>query len=73
MSQYIASVPSDGQVKPEIVRFYESFYKISDTADGHENYADQFTEDAKLIMASNETSGRDGISLVLHTTFPRVR
>jgi hypothetical protein len=61
MSQYTASVPSDGQVRPEIVSFYENFYKISDTADGHERYAKQFTQNGKLVMASNETSGHDGI------------
>ena len=61
MSQYKAAA-ADG-VKPEVVNFFESFYHISDTADAHEKYADQFTKDAKLVMASNETSGRDGTSI----------
>lgn len=60
MSQYKASVPSDSLVKPEIAKFFEAFYQISDTADAHEQYADQFTKDAKLIMGSKETNGRDG-------------
>ena len=62
MSQYKASVPSDSLVKPEITKFFEDFYQISDTgtAEAHEQYADQFTKDAKLIMGSKETSGRDG-------------
>jgi hypothetical protein len=60
MSQYSAAVPSDGQVKPAIKAFFERFYKISDTPDGHENYADQFTPDGKLIMGLNEVNGRDG-------------
>lgn len=61
MSQYKASVPGDSLVKPEISKFFEAFYQISDTADAHEQYADQFTKDAKLIMGSKETSGRDGL------------
>lgn len=60
MSQYKASVPADGQVKPEIQSYFEEFYRISDTADGHERYADMFTKDAKLIMGPNEANGRDG-------------
>jgi hypothetical protein len=60
MSQYSASVPSDGAVKPEIKTYFEKFYAISDTPDGHERYADFFTTDATLIMASNKVQGRDG-------------
>ena len=59
MSQYTASVPSDGTVKPEITKFFEKFYEISDTPDGHEKYADMFTQDGTLIMASNKVQGRD--------------
>jgi hypothetical protein len=58
--QYVSSVPSDGSLKPGIASFFESFYAVSDTAAAHEQYADHFTSDAKLIMASKETSGRDG-------------
>lgn len=61
MSQYSASVPSDGQVKPTIRSFFERFYEISDNPSGHEHYADMFTSDGKLIMGSNEVSGREGI------------
>jgi hypothetical protein len=60
MSQYTASVPSDGQVKPEIRSFFEEFYKVSDTPDALEKYADQFTKGGKLIMGPNEVNGRDG-------------
>jgi len=62
MSQYQAAVPGDNLVKPEIRSYYESFYAISDTPDAHEKYAEQFTKDAKLIIASNEAVGRDGTS-----------
>jgi hypothetical protein len=58
--QYVSSVPSDGSLKPGIASFFESFYAVSDIAVAHEQYADHFTSDAKLIMASKETSGRDG-------------
>lgn len=63
MSQYIASVPEDGQVRPEIRSFFEEFYKISDTPDTHEKYADHFTKGGRLIMGPNEANGRDGMSL----------
>ena len=60
MEQYNATVPSDGSLKPGIQSFFESFYAVSDTPDAHQQYADFFTSDAKLIMASKETTGRDG-------------
>lgn len=60
MSQYIASVPDDGTLKPGIASFFENFYAISDTPTGHELYADQFTGDATLIMASKAAKGRQG-------------
>lgn len=66
MSQYSAAVPSDGQVRPEIKEFFERFYAVSDTSDGHEKYADMFTKDAKLIMASNGVTGREGESTPTH-------
>lgn len=61
MSQYSASVPSDNQVKPAIASFFEKFYQISDQPTSHEEYADQFTNNAKLIMGSNEVNGREGL------------
>lgn len=60
MSQYIASVPSDGQVKPEILKYFERFYEISDMPDAHQLYSEQYTKNAKLIMGPNEMNGRDG-------------
>lgn len=62
MSQYQASIPSDGQVKPEIQSFFEKFYEISDTPDAHQKYSEQFTKDAKLIMGPTESNGRAGKS-----------
>ncbi|KAM3419159.1 hypothetical protein BST61_g5103 [Cercospora zeina] len=72
MSQYSASIPSDGTVKPEIQSFFESFYAISDTPDAHERYADQFTPDGILIMASNKVQGRDDIIKMRHDMWGKV-
>jgi len=47
-------------VNPGIKQFFEKFYQISDTADAHEQYADSFTADGTLIMASAKLQGRDG-------------
>jgi hypothetical protein len=58
--QYVSSVPEDGSLKPGLASFFESFYAVSDTAVAHEQYADHFTSDATLIMASKETKGREG-------------
>lgn len=69
MSQYSASVPSDGAVKPEIKSFFEKFYQISDTPEGHENYADMFTENGTLIMASNKVQGRE--SELTYKSYPQ--
>lgn len=63
MSQYTASVPSDNSLKPSIASFFEQFYQTSDSPTGHDQYADAFTNDAKLIMGSNEVTGREGPSL----------
>lgn len=60
MSQYSAAVPEDGQVRPDIKAFFERFYHVSDQPEGHEQYADMFTKNGQLIMASNSVAGRDG-------------
>lgn len=60
MSSYSSQYPPI-EVNPEIKQFFEKFYQISDTADAHEQYADSFTKDATLIMASAKLQGRDGL------------
>jgi len=60
MGSYTSEYPST-QIDPLYRRFFEEFYKISDTPDAHEKYADQFTKDAKLIMASKTANGRSGM------------
>ena len=60
MEQYQASIPSDDQVNPEIQKYFETFYQVSDTPDAHGKYSEQFTKNAKLIMGPNESNGRPG-------------
>lgn len=57
--------PTDVAINEDIVRFFETFYKISDTAEAHENYVESFTTDATLVMASKTSTGRDGKLQVL--------
>nr|POE88417.1 hypothetical protein CFP56_11645 [Quercus suber] len=62
-AQYIAAVPPGSLVRPEIQEYFEKFYQISDTPEAHQQYSEKFTRDAKLIMASNIATGREGMSL----------
>ncbi len=63
MSQYTASVPPGGQVRPEIQAFFEELYKVTDNPETHEQYIDMFTSDAKILMGVNEFNGREGMGL----------
>jgi len=58
---YSSQYPLEVVVDEGIIAFFEEFYKTSDTPDAHEKYADSFTSDATLIMASKKTVGREGI------------
>jgi hypothetical protein len=55
-SEYPPNVSAADGIKP----FLEGFYKTSDTPDADEEYADSFTEDATLVMASKKAVGREG-------------
>jgi len=44
-----------------IKTFFEEFYNTSDTPDAHDKYADSFTQDATLVMASKKGVGREEI------------
>jgi hypothetical protein len=61
---YKSEYPPGIQIDEGIKQFFEEFYKLSDTApvssDAHEKYADAFTKDATLIIASKKGVGRDG-------------
>jgi hypothetical protein len=57
---YASQYPPDTQIDNGIKAFFEEFYKTSDTPDAHEKYADSFTSDATLVIASKKGIGRDG-------------
>jgi hypothetical protein len=57
---YKSEYPAGVQVDDGIKAFFEEFYKTSDTPDAHEKYADSFTGDATLVMASKKVAGREG-------------
>ncbi|KAH8602257.1 hypothetical protein B0O99DRAFT_561587 [Bisporella sp. PMI_857] len=60
-SQYKSQYPSDVTIDPGIVQFFEQFYEASDTPGEHENYVENFTADATLILASKKSKGRNEI------------
>ena len=57
---YQSSYPSEVSVEPEIVQFFQNFYKVSDTPDVIDEYVDLFTENATLVLASKKASGHQG-------------
>ncbi|PKS05384.1 hypothetical protein jhhlp_008759 [Lomentospora prolificans] len=58
---YSFKTPPGVTIDGEIVQFLESFYRISDTPGDHDNYVDQFEEDATFIVAGKRNRGRDEI------------
>lgn len=60
MTSYASEYPNV-PFDPSYKNFFEHFYKTSDTPDAHDKYADAFTQDATLIMASKKAQGRDGM------------
>ena len=46
---------------PAYKKFLEGFYALSDTPGAHDKYAEHFTTDAVLVMASNRAHGREGM------------
>ena len=61
---YRSEYPPGIEIDDGIKAFFEEFYKTSDMPDIHEKYADSFTDNATLIMASKKGVGRDGISSI---------
>ncbi|KAK6221572.1 hypothetical protein LQW54_001344 [Pestalotiopsis sp. IQ-011] len=66
MSQYKAQYPSGVTVDPEVVQFFEDFYRISDTPGGHDVYVDQFTSAATFKLGSKSSQGTDEITTLRH-------
>lgn len=65
MTSYASDYPQV-EIDADVKKFFEEFYQTSDTAGAHEKYADAFTPDATLIMASKKVKGRDGSLPILH-------
>ncbi|TGO87198.1 hypothetical protein BPOR_0243g00070 [Botrytis porri] len=63
MSQhsYKSEYPQGDEVDEGIREFFEAFYKLSDTEEKHEEYANQFAEDAEVIMGVKRVKGREEI------------
>jgi hypothetical protein len=59
MTSYASSYPSIS-FDPAYKQFFENFYAISDDPKAHEQYAEQFTQDATLVMASKRVKGTAG-------------
>ena len=71
---YKSQYPPGTVIDEGIRTFFEDFYRISDTPDAHELYADSFTPDATLFMASKKGVGREGtVPPSLLTPFHRLR
>ncbi|MCJ1256431.1 hypothetical protein MMC24_004252 [Lignoscripta atroalba] len=60
MSAYSSQYP-DVPIDPAIQRFFETFYKLSDTPDAHQAYAELFTEHGTLIIGSKVSKGQPEI------------
>jgi hypothetical protein len=50
-----------GSQDASIFQFLEQFYRISDTPDAHDVYAEQFAKDATLVMGSKKSYGAAGM------------
>lgn len=61
MGSYTSDYP-DLAFSAEYMRFFQDFYRISDTPDAHDQYAQSFTKDATLVMASKRATGFSGMS-----------
>jgi hypothetical protein len=59
---YAASYPADTVVSPDIVQFFQDFYRTSDVPGEHDQYVNQFTPDATFILASKKAHGNEGWS-----------
>ncbi|TVY44120.1 hypothetical protein LOCC1_G003999 [Lachnellula occidentalis] len=60
-SSYQSKFPPNVSVQKGIAEYFENFYKTSDTPDAHGKYAESFTKNATMIMASKISEGYDEI------------
>jgi len=69
---YTSEYPAETNFNPAFKQFFESFYAISDTPDAHDNYVEQFTPDATLIMASRRCQGSSEILSLRQSMWEKV-
>ncbi|KAL0256916.1 hypothetical protein SLS55_007725 [Diplodia seriata] len=69
---YASEYPAGIDFDPAYKQFFEDFYATSDTPGAHDKYADNFTDDATLIMASKTAKGRDEIIALRHGMWEKV-
>ncbi|KAF2798106.1 hypothetical protein K505DRAFT_414601 [Melanomma pulvis-pyrius CBS 109.77] len=60
MTSYASSYPSI-PFDPAYKAYFENFYAVTDDPNAHEAYADLYTPDATLVMASKRVKGRSEI------------
>jgi hypothetical protein len=66
-SQYQAKWPQDVLTYPGLSLFLEKFYKLSDDSSlSAEMYADNFTDNATLIIGKKKAVGRAGTDRSIH-------
>ncbi|KAF2637270.1 hypothetical protein P280DRAFT_113591 [Massarina eburnea CBS 473.64] len=69
---YTSEYPSSVSFDPAYKKFFEDFYKVSDTPDIHEQYVENFTKDATLVMAQTKVQGTEGILALRKGLWDRV-
>jgi len=57
---YKSEYPAGVEIHAGIKTFFEEFYKLSDTPEAHEQYANSFTKDATVVMGIKKVVGRPG-------------
>ncbi|OJK02797.1 hypothetical protein ASPACDRAFT_113135 [Aspergillus aculeatus ATCC 16872] len=73
MTYQIASHPTLSPPRAAaMISFLESFYRTSDTESAHDQYVQNFTEDATLIMGPKTAKGRDEIRTLRHGLWTHV-
>ncbi|KAL5115397.1 hypothetical protein ACEQ8H_006697 [Pleosporales sp. CAS-2024a] len=71
MSNYHFETPSL-DMDPKVQTFFQDFYAASDAPHAHEQYAQYFTHDATLILASKKVQGRNEIIALRKSMWEKV-
>jgi len=61
-SSYKPEYPAGVEIDVGIKTFFEEFYKLSDTPEAHDQYANCFAKDATVVMGTKKVVGRPSIS-----------